>query len=121
MSRLIFEENSCYSERKLRNTNIEDFLKCIKIIEAKYFNEQEQKMIEEYKILLGKKLCENYRPAEEENDLIIISAKLYSKKIPLKVRKNIENFEEAHCIKTIYYKENYKNSRGEHFKILMGE
>lgn len=119
--KFVLDENTLYSLRKLKNVSIENFRDCIKSIDKKYLNETELRTIETARDIVSKMLCENKKIEENESYCINYASKIYSHKIPLKVRQNISLFEEAHKIKTMFYEKNSNNQRGENFKITLNE
>lgn len=109
------EENKTYSLRKLRNVDLIDFKKLIEDEYGKYLTVSEIKIVTTVNNLLVKKHCENYIYSKDDMIIITEASKIISRKLPIWIRKNIDIFERAHDIKSMWGEEIPANKRGQNF------
>jgi hypothetical protein len=119
--KISLEIKKIYTKRKLKNILLDQFQDYINQIDQIYLDENELNSLKLARQLSAKTKCENYKLDINENYVVLSSAKVYANKIPIEVRKNIEMFEEAHNIKTMFYDYVKSNIRGENYKLYLGE
>lgn len=111
------ESNKLYTLRKLRNVPLEDFQALIlKEFQLRLKEDELVKAIEVNK-LIGMNICFNYKYNASDFFSIKENSKLIAAKIPLSIRKNIETFEKAHHIKTMWLPYSEKNIRPQNHKF----
>jgi hypothetical protein len=111
------EINKIYSPRKLRNIPLEEFQSLILNEFKQKFTESEFNFIIKYNKLLASYLCEGYKYEQSDLFTLVEAARLLKVKIPLYIRKNIDVYEKAQQIKTMWYELCGRNVRSQNFKF----
>ena len=111
------EENKIYTIRKLRNVEIEEFRNLINRFLNQFLTESEFKLITEANSLVANFHCRGYKYTNQDFSMLKEAARIINLKIPLYIRKNIEIYETAHGIKTIWGDYDFNNLRGENYKL----
>ncbi len=111
------EDNKVYTLRKLRNVSLQEFQGIIsKQLETK-LTPSELKIVQQSNNLVLSSHCDGYKYTVTDFSLMREASRIFTSKIPLATRKNIEIFEKSHNIKTMWGDESAKNSRGQNFKL----
>lgn len=109
------ESNKSYTLRKLRNVDLVDFRKLVEDEYDKFLLPYERKIVNSVNELIVKRWCENYTYSKDDMVIITEGAKIINKKIPAWIRKNIDVFERAHDLKSMWGEEIPANKRGQNF------